>query len=77
MRHGNELDQIVGRVRKGQPVEALWSLLRNLFFRAGTPSDGWKAMEAWFNDKGVNAVEVRRYDPQSKHEVISVLFSLK
>jgi hypothetical protein len=57
---GNELDHLVDKVAEEGSAETAWLMLRNVYFKEGTPTEGWHAMTAWFASKGVLAIKERR-----------------
>ncbi len=56
------LQHIADDVLAGRPREEWWYVLRNTYFREGTPEDGWRALLDWAGTHGieVQAQDVRR-----------------
>jgi hypothetical protein len=55
------LEHIANDVQAGRRREESWSELRNIYFREGTPEDGWRALLEWANRHNIDvrAEEVR------------------
>lgn len=56
MNPGNEIDHLAAECQRKGQAEALWLMLRNAYFRDGTPEDGWDAMVNRFAGMGIRAV---------------------
>ncbi len=52
-RIGNGMDHIAFQVLDGHPVDTWWRHLRNSYFREGSQNDGWDALKAWADLKGL------------------------
>jgi len=56
MKAGNEIDHLAAEAKRNGHADTLWLMLRNVYFRDGTPEDGWDAMVNCFAGMGIRAV---------------------
>ena len=71
MSPGNEIEHLAAECQRNGQAEALWLMLRNAYFRDGTPDEGWRSMVECFDGMGIRAVsEWRRINGRQMEYVL-------
>lgn len=60
MKYGSEIEHLADEALTTGHAETTWLALRNVYFREGTPEDGWAALVDWFAKRGVRALSEQR-----------------
>ena len=55
MNFGNEIEHLAQEAKRNGQAETPWLMLRNVYFRTGTPEQGWQAMVDCFTGMGIKA----------------------
>ena len=64
MESGNEIDHLAAQALREGYAQTMWLGMRNAYFRAGTPNEGWAAMVAAFDARGVAVSEREQHGVQ-------------
>jgi len=67
---GNAIDHLADEARAKGFVETTWLAMRNVYFRDGSPEEGWDAMVASFKARGIKVTSDWRQMPKGKMEFI-------
>ncbi len=60
MKPGNEIEHLANEARTNGKAETSWAMLRNAYFRGGTPVEAFKEMKVCFAGMGIQAIsEIR------------------
>lgn len=70
MSFGNEIEHLAEDAKHLGQAETMWLMLRNVYFREGTPEEAWQTMVNCFAGMGVHAISEWRYIKGQKERFV-------